>query len=183
MFKLPLLILGLTGCGPGGDGLGEVQSTDDAPWSMDAASTFLWHLADDNDGATGSSALFISLDRLDCSNLGLSAEGVRERKRGLVFELGYLTHKDPDAAPPSWDGLYLTGGADSLGQVVERTLSVEGWKDGSVYSIDGESWIQVDEGNHAEFRGTFATPWWRGAFSAIVCSGSATVGSGADTGE
>ena len=41
MFILPLLILGMTGCGPGGDGLGEVRSTDDAPWSMDAASTFI----------------------------------------------------------------------------------------------------------------------------------------------
>jgi hypothetical protein len=183
MFILPLLILGMTGCGPGGDGLGEVHSTADAPWSMDAASTFIWNPADGNDGSIGASALFISVGALDCSELGQTAKGVRERKRGLVFQLAYQTHKDPQTASPAWDGLYLTGGADSLGQVVGRNLSVDGWKDGSIYSIDGESWVQVDEGNQTEFRGSFATPWWSGTFSADVCGGSEAGGSDTDTGE
>ena len=169
MISLPLLLLGLTGCGPSGAGLGEVQSTADAPWSMDAATTFMWNPAEDNDGSTGAGALYVAVDGLGCGQLSQTAKGVRDQKRGLVFQLGYSTRKDPEADMPAWDGLYMTGGADTQGQVVDRSLSVEGWKDGSVFVIDGESWVQVDQGGKSEFRGSFATPWWRGAFSAVVC--------------
>jgi hypothetical protein len=178
MLSLSTWLLLLVGCGPGGDGLGEVRSTDDAPWSMDAATTFLWNPASGNDGSSGNGALFVAVDAIKCGEVGQTAKGVRERKRGLVFQLGYVTHKDASVASPAWDGLYLTGGADTLGQVVERSLTVEGWRDGSILGIDGESWMQVDEGNNKEFRGSFATPWWRGSFSAEVCEGGEDLDTG-----
>ena len=180
MVKFSMLLFSLMGCGPEGAGAGEVQSTEDAPWSMDAATTFLWNPASGNDGSSGNGALFVAVESLTCGELGQTARGVRERKRGLVFQLGYGTRKDPSVDAPAWDGLYLTGGADTLGQVVERSLEVEGWKDGSIFVVDGESWVQVDEGGKEEFRGSFATPWWRGAFSADVCPGSD--GQSGDTG-
>ncbi len=182
MVSLTFLMLGALGCGAGGDGVGEVRSTDDAPWSMDSATSFLWNPGQANDGSAGQGALFIGVDALRCKDLGQTARGVREQARGLVFQLGYATHKDSSVDAPAWDGLYLTGGADTLGQVVERTLEVEGWKKGSIYTIDGESWVEVSEGNSQEFRGSFATPWWAGSFAAVICESSGGGSSSDDTG-
>lgn len=182
MFSLPLLMFVLTGCGPGGGGLGEVQTTADAPWSMDAAATFLWNPDAANDGNSGIGALFVAVDGIECQDLGQTAKPVRDQKRGLVFQLAYDTRKAEEVDPPAWNGLYMTGGSSAVGQVVERSLEVEGWKDGSIFSIDGESWVQVDQGSKDAFKGSFATPWWRGAFSAEVCGGGIAGAGGSDTG-
>ncbi len=182
MKVVSLLILCIAGCAPGGDGAGEVRSTEDAPWSMDAAATFLWRPAENNDGGAGQGGLFISVDSLKCSDVDQTARGVRDRKRGLLFRLGYKTHKDPQVDPPAWDGLYMTGGADTMGQVVQRTLDVEAWNDGSIFVIDGESWVDIDEGKQSEFRGTFSTPWWSGSFAAEVCPDGGNGAVGDDTG-
>lgn len=181
MIGISVLILSIIGCGFGGDGVGEVRSSEDAPWSMDAAGTFLWNPGDFNDGSSGQGALFIAVDSIECDDLGQSALAVRARKRGLVFRLGYITLKGAEVEPPAWDGLYLTGGADTMGQVEERTLQVDGWKNGSIFGIDGESWVEIDEGNEETFRGTFATPWWTGSFAADVCP-SEPVDAGEDSG-
>ncbi len=177
--KVTMLMGVLVACGSGGDGVGEIETAADAPWTMDGADSFLWQPDGDNNGAGGSGVLVIGTTALDCASLRPEADLSKLAKKGsgLFFTLGYSANRSADSALPAWNGLYLTGGGIDQDDSTTRDLTVMGWNKNGAYSIagigGGEAWVRVDQGRDDTFRGDFDTAWWDGSFDAKACPASA----------
>jgi hypothetical protein len=184
-----MVLIGLAACGQAGEGLGEIETYPNAPWSMDGASSFLFKPGAVNDGSAGDGALVISTASLACGDLGAEIEpsGLAQRGSGLFFHLSYSAKRAADSALPAWNGLFITGGGTDRDDRTSRSLSVSGWTKNGVYAIagtgGGEAWVRVDQGRDGTFRGEFASEWWTGSFDAVMCSASgSSEDSPADTG-
>jgi len=161
-----LFMVFLSGCGDSSSG--EVFSTENAPWSMDGASVFLFTKSNDNNGRDGSGVLAISTEPITaCKDV---AEGPPTFGSGLWFEVTYFTGRTIGSAAPAWDGLYVTGDATSTDSPASRSLTVAGWHEGFSYTFAGtDAWMEVKHGAQDRFAGEFSTQWWSGKFDAQVC--------------
>jgi len=174
-----MLLGGLVACGGGGEGVGEIETASDAPWTMDGANSFLWQPDGDNDGSGGTGVLVIATAALDCASLRPQVNLTKLAKKGsgLFFVLGYSANRAADAALPAWNGLYVTGGGTDQDDSTTRDLAVSGWAGNAQYNIagqgGGEAWVRVDQGRDGTFRGDFGTAWWDGSFDAKACPASA----------
>jgi len=160
-----LLVL-LSGCAE--NGTGEVVSSEDAPWSMDMATAFLFTPGGENDGAQGRGVLAISTSgTLECAGV---VEGPPAEGSGLWFEVSYVTGRSPGSSPPAWDGLYSVGTAAALQSTATRSLTVGGWHKGYEYDFANEdAWLEVSLGSQDRFAGSFSNEWWSGDFRAEFC--------------
>ncbi len=165
MMKLFFLAM-MVGCTD--SGTGEVISMENAPWSMDGASSFLFRPGPSNDGEQGYGTLTIATNAaITCDTL---QDGASLQDSGMSFEVGYFTGRTPGSSPPAWNGLYATGMANATESDAFRTLSVGGWHQGFEYTFSGQdAWLEVTRGAQDQFAGSFATQWWSGEFDAAVC--------------
>ena len=155
----------------GNDGGGDVFSKENAPWSMNAASVFLFKPARENDGNQGTGVLAIGTSALlACNTLD---DSMPTSGSGLWFEIGYQTGRSPGSASPAWNGLYVSGEGVSTQTSAARTLRISGWHKGFSYSFTGtDAWLDVTDGAQNRFVGDFSTQWWSGKFSATRCEES-----------
>lgn len=161
-----LILAMLSGCAE--NGTGEVVSADDAPWSMDMASAFLFTPGGENDGAQGKGVLAVGTNgALGCKDV---VDGPPSQDSGLWFEVRYFTGRDPGSSPPAWNGLYSAGTAEAIESTATRSLTMGGWHKGFEYDFTNESaWLEVSLGSQDRFAGSFANEWWSGEFRAQVC--------------
>ena len=160
----------------GGDSSGEVFTRENVPWSMDSARVFLFKASGENDGREGAGVLAVSTSPgTACNDI---RRGIPEFGSGLWFELAYFTGRSLGAAPPAWDGLYVSGEGTSTDTPASRRLTISGWHEGFQYSFTGtDAWIDVKYGSRDRFSGDFSTQWWTGTFDAQVCEGGGSSGS------
>jgi len=165
MMKLFLMAIA-AGCASSGSG--DVVSVDNAPWSMNGASMFLFTPGPDNDGEDGYGTLTIATNgNVNCAMVAGSDSLLDS---GLTFEVGYFTGRKPGSSPPAWNGLYATGETNASEAVAHRTLVVGGWHQGFEYTFAAQdAWVEVTRGSQGQFAGRFATQWWSGDFDAQYC--------------
>ena len=178
---ISIVLAMLMGCSD--DGMGEVNTSADAPWDMNGAAAFLFTPNPENNGRVGSGTLSISTDSgHDCASV---RGGPPTGASGLLFTLTYFTGRSAGSASPAWDGLYAAGTATSTTTEAYRSLAVGGWHKGFEYAFeDSDAWIDVSDGSKDKFVGSFSTEWWDGTFRAKMCEGSDDIDSvdGEDTG-
>ena len=164
--KNVLFVALLSGCAK--NGTGEVVSSEDAPWSMDMATAFLFTPGGENDGSQGTGVLAISTDgALACADV---VDGPPAKDSGLWFRVSYFTGRNAGSSPPAWNGLYATGTATSIESTATRSLSLGGWHKGFDYDFsDEDAWLEVTRGSQDQFAGSFSNEWWSGEFRAQVC--------------
>lgn len=163
--NLFLLVL-LSGCSQ--SGMGEIVSSEDAPWSMDMAAAFLFTPGGENDGAQGKGVLAVSTNgSLTCADV---VDGAPSQDSGLWFEVTYFTGRSSGSSPPAWNGLYAAGTAAAIESTATRSLDVGGWHKGFEYDFTNEdAWLEVSLGSQDRFAGSFSNEWWSGEFRAEVC--------------
>lgn len=165
MMKL-LFMAFAAGCASSGSG--DVVSAENAPWSMNGASIFLFTPGPDNDGEDGYGTLTIATNGTVSCAMVAGADSLVDS--GLSFEVGYFTGRKPGSSPPAWNGLYATGETRAAETVAHRTLVAGGWHQGFEYAFAGQdAWVEVTRGAQGQFAGRFATQWWSGDFDAQMC--------------
>ena len=166
MMKLFFLAIA-AGCASSGNG--DVVSVENAPWSMNGASMFLFTPGPDNDGEDGYGTLTIATNGNVSCEMVAGADSLPDS--GLTFEVGYFTGRKPGSSPPAWNGLYATGTTNAAESVAHRTLTVGGWHKGFEYTFAGQdAWVEVTRGAQGQFAGSFAMQWWSGDFDAQFCA-------------
>ena len=161
-----VLIAIAAGCAS--SGAGDVVSVENAPWSMNGASTFLFTPGPVNDGEGGYGTLAIATNGAVSCAMVAGADSLPDS--GLTFEVGYFTGRRPGSSPPAWNGLYATGDTRAAEAAARRTLRMGGWHKGFEYTFEGQdAWVEITRGSQGQFAGRFATQWWSGDFDAQYC--------------